>query len=96
MSMNVRVCYDQCVSLPQPDQEARRLYERALTTWEQYSGNPDVQDIDDACLASFKRACQEAGMVASASNNCWGYIRAVLKAAAGKGMSVPYLENRWD
>ena len=43
--MNVRDCYERYVSLPQPDQEARRLYEKALATWEQYSTNPDVQEI---------------------------------------------------
>ena len=94
--MKVRECYEQFIILPQPDREPRRFYKAVLTTWERFSGDPDVQEIDGECLMSFKKKCHEAGLMTSACNNCWGYIRAILKAAAGNGVTVPYLNNRWD
>ncbi len=94
--MKVRECYERFVTLPLPDQTARRLYSIALETWEQHSGNPDFVDINEECLVSFKKACQATGLPASACNHCWGYIRGILMAAFRNGVAVPYLEHKRD
>mgnify|MGYP001444976297 CR=1 FL=1 len=74
--MKVRKCFETFVVLPLPDQEARRRYENAATTWERYSGDPDIVEINAKILASYTHACQAANLMNSASTGNWRYIRA--------------------